>query len=847
LDLIALRAARRPLRAAACVVALALAGCATTDAPTSVTETGATLNGRIHPQGKPTTWWFEYGRTTAYGSATPRADFGSSQDGAPVSARVTGLTPATVYHVRACNQQQGAAAACGGDVSFTTRSDKLPAGFSEHVDVSGLKEPTAVRYAADGRMFVAEKSGLVKVFDGPGDPTPTVFADLRTEVHDFWDRGLLGLALDPAFPAQPYVYVAYTYDAAIGGTAPRWGVAGATSDGCPTPPGPTSDGCVVSGRVSRLTADGDTATGPEQVLVEDWCQQFPSHSIGALAFGRDGALYASGGDGASFTAVDYGQFGSPRNPCDDPPGGTGAALTAPDAEGGALRAQDLRSSGDPAGLNGSVIRIDPQTGEGLSDNPGAGSADRNVRRIVAHGLRNPFRLATRPGSDEVWLGDVGWNDVEEVDRVAAPTGAAVANFGWPCFEGTGRQPAYDAAQLGLCESLYANGGQTAPFTSYAHSAAVVPGDGCPSGTSAVAGLAFGFYPSGPYPADYDGALFFADHSRDCIWVMKRGASGLPDPSALIPFQQGAANPVDLQITPSGELTWVDFDGGAIHRISYSAGNRPPVAVATADRTSGAVPLTVAFDGSTSDDPDSSAPLSFAWDLDGDGQFDDSTAQRPTFTYTAAGTVSATLKVTDAGGVSATDAVKVTAGNTPPTATIASPSPGVTWKVGDTIAFSGAATDEQDGTLPPSALSWSLVLHHCPAGCHAHALQSWPGTAGDTFVTPDHDYPSYLELRLTATDAGGLQDSQTVRLDPRTVALTVRSSPAGLTLGLGGSSGPAPFSRTVIEGSQNTISAPSPQTVGGVSWAFGSWSDGGARSHDVIAGADATYSATFAGG
>ena len=72
-------------------------------------------------------------------------------------------------------------------------------------------------------MFVAEKSGLIKVFDSLSDTTPTVFADLRTNVHNFWDRGLLGLALHPNFPTQPYVYVLYTHDAPIGGTAPRWG------------------------------------------------------------------------------------------------------------------------------------------------------------------------------------------------------------------------------------------------------------------------------------------------------------------------------------------------------------------------------------------------------------------------------------------------------------------------------------------------------------------------------------------------------------------------------------------------------------------------------------------------
>ncbi len=144
----------------------------------------------------------------------------------------------------------------------------VPAGFQEEIVFSGLTEPTAVRFSPDGRVFVAEKSGIVKVFDNLSDTTPTVFADLRTQVHNFWDRGLLGLALAPNFPTDPWVYVLYTFDAAIGGTAPRWGSVGGTSDGCPTPPGPTADGCVVSGRLSRLQASGNIAVGSEQVLVE---------------------------------------------------------------------------------------------------------------------------------------------------------------------------------------------------------------------------------------------------------------------------------------------------------------------------------------------------------------------------------------------------------------------------------------------------------------------------------------------------------------------------------------------------------------------------------------------------
>jgi glucose/arabinose dehydrogenase len=213
----------------------------------------------------------------------------------------------------------------------------LPAGFRDEVVLEGLDSPTNVEFSRDGRVFVAEKSGLIKVFDGLSDPTPTTFADLRTNVHNFWDRGLLGLALAPNFPADPHVYVLYTHDAKIGGVAPRWGTEGVSSDGCPTPPGPTEDGCVVSGRLSRLTASGDTMTGSEKVLLEGWCQQYPSHSVGDLAFGADGALYVSAGDGASFSFADYGQEGSPPNPCGDPPKSVGTALSPPTAEGGALR------------------------------------------------------------------------------------------------------------------------------------------------------------------------------------------------------------------------------------------------------------------------------------------------------------------------------------------------------------------------------------------------------------------------------------------------------------------------------------------------------------------------------
>ncbi|MCA8966180.1 MAG: PQQ-dependent sugar dehydrogenase, partial [Planctomycetes bacterium] len=115
----------------------------------------------------------------------------------------------------------------------------MPPGFTDEVVLETVGTPTVVAFAPDGRVFVAEKRGVVLVYDGLGDPTPEVAVDVSARVQDYWDRGLLGMALDPAFPAEPYVYLLYTLDAPAGETAPYW------NDTCPTPPGPTTDGCVV--------------------------------------------------------------------------------------------------------------------------------------------------------------------------------------------------------------------------------------------------------------------------------------------------------------------------------------------------------------------------------------------------------------------------------------------------------------------------------------------------------------------------------------------------------------------------------------------------------------------------
>jgi glucose/arabinose dehydrogenase/PKD repeat protein len=681
----------------------------------------------------------------------------------------------------------------------------LPAGFAEETVVSGLTQPTAVRFSSDGRVFVAEKSGLIKEFDSLSDTTPRVYADLRQRVHDFWDRGLLSIALDPSFPTRSVIYALYTYDAPIGGTAPVY------NDACADP---TGAGCKVSGRLSRILPDGS-----EQVMIEDWCQQYPSHSIGSLAFGPDGQLYASGGDGASFNWVDYGQGGGILNRCADPPN-----------EGGALRSQDMRTTSDltadPVTLDGTVIRIDPNTGEGSAGNPFASSSDANARRIVAYGLRNPFRINFRPGTRELWAGDVGWNEWEEINTLTDASDAAAENFGWPCYEGTLRQPGYDNQNLPICETLYGQSNAvTAPFYRYRHSDQVIPGESCPIGGSAIAGLSFAFYGGGPYPAEYDGALFFADYTRRCIWAMERGGTTRPSPSNIKGFVGGAASPVELQIGPDGNLYYVDIGGGTIRRITYTAGaNQPPVAVAKANPASGDIGMTVNFDGSGSSDPNGD-PLSYEWDLDGDGAFDDSSAVRPSWTYNTAGNYRVSLRVSDGRGGTATDAITIGVGR--PNVTISTPTMALRWKVGDTVSFSGSATDNQGAAIPASSLTWSLVLKHgaCP-DCHDHPLQNLPGVASGSFQAPDHAYPSHLELSLTATDSNGLAGTASVQLHPLTTTLRFATNPTGLTLTFNGANATAPFDRTVIVNSTNSVSAPSPQNLRGTGkQVFKSWSDG----------------------
>ncbi|MGL5910732.1 MAG: PKD domain-containing protein, partial [Phycicoccus sp.] len=407
-------------------------------------------------------------------------------------------------------------------------------------------------------------------------------------------------------------------------------------------------------------------------------------------------------------------------------------------------------------------------------------------------------------TDEVWIPDVGWGGWEEIDRVPAVTSAATAtNFGWPCYEGAGEQPSYRDAGLALCQQLVSSGRATPPHLAYQHGAPVPGSDECPNnGSSAVTGIAFPTDAT-TYPDSYDGGMFFSDYARGCIWFSPQGSDGLPDPqqSSTIVTER---TPIDLQTAVGGDLHYVDIGAGELRRLSYSAGNTPPTARASATpAVSQDLPQTVTLDAGASSDPDAGDTLSYAWDLDGDGTFDDATGATTSKTYDAAVTETISVRVSDAAGATDVAPVSVRTGQAAPEVSITAPTTGTTWAVGDRIAIAGGATDADEGPLLASALSWEVVIKHCfsTESCHEHVLASPSGVDTAEFTAPDHEYPSYVQLRLTAQDSTGLRSTTSLDLYPRSVEVTAATRPSGLTVSINGAQLTGPSTRRYLVGGQ----------------------------------------------
>ena len=344
--------------------------------------------------------------------------------------------------------------------------------------------------------------------------------------------------------------------------------------------------------------------------------------------------------------------------------------------------------------------------------------------------------------------------------------------------------------------------------------------------------------------------------------MKKNGNPIPSPGSIDTFVAGAANPVNLEFGPGGDLFYVDF-AGTIRRVHYNDTTAPTVTSTTPANGATGVAVGVSPTAVFSESMDPSTLTTSTFTLVKQGTSTplaaavsyDAPSRTATLDPTAALELSAAYTATVKGG---SGGVKDLSGNQlagdfsstfqtnrSPTPVIDAPAATLTWEVDESISFSGHATDPEQGTLPDSSLSWTLLLQHCPSNCHSHTIQSWPGVAGESFDAPDHEYPSYLELRLTATDAAGASGSTTLRLDPATVPLTFQTSPSGLQLSVNGTTSTTPFTRTVIQGSTNSLSATSPQILNGTGYTFSAWSDAGEPTHNVVASIDVdTYAATY---
>ena len=662
--------------------------------------------------------------------------------------------------------------------------------FFELTQVAGAYTiPVGLSFGPAGEFFVAERSGRVVYHDGSARQTLD-FIDLRDEVNENGDRGLLAIALHPGFIADDgptsWVYLLYTVSPVPGQDLDfdeddKYSFSRLTRYRASTV-GPD----VVANLASREVLLGNQL--PDGSVPDAIASLHTSHSNGSLRFADDGTLLLSAGDGAHFNFRDVGSadpegFDTFTHPT------TGLRGPTPiDQDSGAFRSQDLRS------LAGKILRIDPATGAGLPSNPFFdGDPTSNPSRVWALGLRNPFRFHLVPGTgstnpadgdpNTVYLGDVGWGVWEEINVCEGGE-----NFQWPCLEGPLPQPQYDAFQrpsnpFGYLDCSTATfGTATTPFLAWHHtdSSLVEPAGihfdsgGAPlpgfTGSCAIGGAHYAG--GGSYPASYDGRFFFADYTEE--WLKTLAVDNQGTPTGVFDFGTRVGRITAIERNPAtGDLYLLalpdpEHPEGRVLWLRYDT-NATPVAVATATPTAGDAPLAVQFDGTLSDDPDQD-PLTYSWDF-GDGS-PPSTDPAPLHTYTLDALYTATLTVMDPGGRSSQASVQVSVGNFPPTAAIEAPTRGALFDDNDTIQLEGEGTDTVPGTL---SYEWDIDLYH---NDHVHpSFYQLSGETASFTVEPHGDNGDlyYFHVRLTVRDDSGLEGHDSAFIYPRANLIDVAST------------------------------------------------------------------------
>lgn len=704
-------------------------------------------------------------------------------------------------------------------LSGPTQADvSLPVGFIETPLGISFVLPIGLTFSASGRMFVWEKAGKVWIVEN-GVKLPTPLIDLEQEVGNWRDFGLLGFALDPNYETNGRFYLSYVVDyhhAKYFGT-PDYN--------------PSTDEYFIDtiARVTRYTArstDGFRTADPASrtVLIgESLTSGIPilhqSHGPGSLAFGHDGTLLVSAGDGGSFSVADDGgpNEGSSNTALAD-------GIITPDQDVGAYRSQQIDS------LNGKVLRIDPNTGNGVATNPFYDPAQPRAARsrVYALGLRNPFRFAVRPevggfrhdGPGTLMVGDNGWNDWEELNVVKA----GGENFGWPLFEGhdsltlyfgqntlnpaapnplaggscppfvpfnalcvqdvqgtpTFPNPCNSSVQLpstlkrfdqtrAVIDWAHDGGPARVPtFTSGNATSAIMGTPGCPvlgnnfGGNSSLGGA---WYPSnGVYPSTYLGTYFHADFVagwiKSCVFDINDNLVSVRE------FALNGSFPgvVCLAVNPADKLLYfvlLDFGGGSeVYRIDYVSNLPPVVEAQVVGDNFGASPLNIQFSTAGTLDPEGQ-PLVYEWNF-GDGS-QISTQPNPTHVFTAPTSGPArfdvTLKVRDNGGLERTASLIVSPNNTPPQVTMTSPEDGALFppNASSVVPMTADVFDSEHG---PAQLTcrWDVLLHH---NSHVHPEPPVSDCTSSAIISGAHganDEVFFFEFVHTVTDAHGLSTS-----------------------------------------------------------------------------------------
>jgi len=520
--------------------------------------------------------------------------------------------------------------------------------FTKVVLEDHLEEPMELEILPDGQLLFIQRKGAFRIYD-PEEGSSSLIKKLN--VFSDLEDGLLGLALDPNFKENNWVYLFY------------------------------SDPVESHQNVARFTLSEDyrdLVPDSEKILLKIPTQREECcHSAGSIEFGPNGLLYIATGDNTSPRASD--------------------GFSPSDEQAGRMPWDAQKSSANTNDLRGKVLRIMP-TPEGTYTIPEGnlfppdGSAGKP--EIFVMGCRNPFRISIDQHTGYLYWGDVG-PDASKDSIGRGPRGYDEVNqakeagfYGWPYFIGNNQAyNKYDFAtktsgvpydlEKPINQSPNNTGAELLPpakpaFIWYPYGTSKdFPGVG-DGGRNAMAGPVYYMddFPENEnrFPAFYNGKLFTYDWMRG--WIMAVTMDEKGDFEKMDRFLPSFKfnNLTDMIFGPNGDIYLLEYgtvwfsenpDARLVHLV-YNSGNRKPLAVIDTDKKIGKAPLTVQFNSAQSKDFDGDK-LAYEWYFE-DGETVSSTEQNPIFRYEESGTYQAKLVLKDSEGEFSETAVEILVGN-----------------------------------------------------------------------------------------------------------------------------------------------------------------------------------------